>query len=95
MSSGSKTYLEGNFRSIGIALAHVLARIIPTVINNDLWYKPLFWRVAVPPAPRALGALGAETGGITVVKVAIRVTFWAAVVMTETARIAAIFGTHV
>jgi hypothetical protein len=27
--------------------------LIPTVINNDRWYKPVFWRVAAPPAPRA------------------------------------------
>jgi hypothetical protein len=28
--------------------------LIPTVINNDRRYKPLFFRVAAPPAPRAI-----------------------------------------
>jgi hypothetical protein len=28
--------------------------LIPTVINNDRWYKTLFLRVAAPPAPRAI-----------------------------------------
>jgi hypothetical protein len=27
--------------------------LIPTVIKNDRWYKPYFWRAAAPPAPRA------------------------------------------
>jgi hypothetical protein len=28
--------------------------LIPTVIKNDRWDKPYFWRAAAPPAPRAI-----------------------------------------
>jgi VIT1/CCC1 family predicted Fe2+/Mn2+ transporter len=41
-----------------------------------------------------LGALGAKTGGASVVKGALRVTFWGAVAMAVTAGIGAIFWTH-
>ena len=43
----------------------------------------------------ALGALGARTGGASVWRGAVRVTFWGALAMGVTAGIGATFGAHV
>jgi VIT1/CCC1 family predicted Fe2+/Mn2+ transporter len=42
-----------------------------------------------------LGIVGAKTGGSSVLKAAVRVTFWGALAMAVTAAIGALFGTHV
>jgi vacuolar iron transporter family protein len=42
-----------------------------------------------------LGAVGARAGGATMMKAAIRVTFWGALAMAVTAGIGAIFGAHI
>lgn len=42
-----------------------------------------------------LGALGARTGGASMIRGALRVTFWGALAMGATAGIGALFGTHV
>lgn len=73
--------------SIGAALPLLMVILVPTGLLVEAVAAASLLFLAV------LGAVGAWTGGASMVKAAIRVTFWGALAMAVTAGIGALFGT--
>jgi vacuolar iron transporter family protein len=82
ISSAAAFSVGGAFPLI-LALATPRGIVVPAVGAGSLIFLAL------------LGAIGAKTGGGSLVKAAVRVTFWGALAMAVTATIGAIFGTRV
>jgi len=81
--ASAASFAVGAALPLGVALIAPVATAIVAVSASSLVFLAL------------LGAVGAKTGGSTMLKAAVRVTFWGALAMAVTAGIGALFGTHV
>jgi VIT1/CCC1 family predicted Fe2+/Mn2+ transporter len=75
------TFAVGAFLPLLIVILAPANTLIPAVSASSLFFLG------------ALGAVGARTGGATMLKPVVRVVFWGAVALGITAGIGAIFGT--
>jgi VIT1/CCC1 family predicted Fe2+/Mn2+ transporter len=75
--------------AIGAAVPFVTALVMPN--RNVAMAVAIVSLVSLA----VLGAIGAKAGGATMVKAAVRVTFWGALAMAVTAGIGIVFGTRV
>jgi VIT1/CCC1 family predicted Fe2+/Mn2+ transporter len=76
------------------AVTFALGASLPLVIGAFAPTRGLVWTVSIGCliGLAALGAIGARAGGSSVLKPALRVTFWGAIAMAATAAIGAIVG---
>jgi VIT1/CCC1 family predicted Fe2+/Mn2+ transporter len=81
--TSAATFAVGAVLPLAMVLVSSPATLIPAVSGASLLFLAL------------LGAVGARTGGATIWKAAIRVTFWGALAMALTAGIGALVGTVV
>lgn len=81
--TSAATFAVGAVLPLAMVLVSPSAALIPAVSGASLLFLAL------------LGAVGARTGGATIWKAALRVTFWGALAMALTAGIGALVGTVV
>jgi VIT1/CCC1 family predicted Fe2+/Mn2+ transporter len=81
--TSAATFAVGAVLPLAMVLVSPPATLIPAVSGASLLFLAL------------LGAVGARTGGATIWKAALRVTFWGALAMALTAGIGALVGTVV
>jgi VIT1/CCC1 family predicted Fe2+/Mn2+ transporter len=81
--TSAATFAVGAVLPLAMVLVSPPAALIPAVSGASLLFLAL------------LGAVGARTGGATIWKAALRVTFWGALAMALTAGIGALVGTVV
>lgn len=81
--SSAAAFAVGAALPLGVALVTPVSSAIAAISISSLIFLAL------------LGAVGAKTGGASIFKAALRVTFWGALAMAVTAGIGALFGTHV